>query len=38
MEHNIQQIRGGREYGLGFFVTKVVPGSESELQGLLASL
>ncbi|KAI9555855.1 Harmonin [Daphnia sinensis] len=27
-------IRGGREYGLGFFVTKVVAGSESELQGL----
>lgn len=30
-------IRGGRDYGqngLGFYITKVVPGSESELQGL----
>jgi hypothetical protein len=30
-------LRGGREYGengLGFFITKVIPGSESELQGL----
>ena len=34
-------VRGGREYGengLGFFITKVIPGSESELQGLEVGL
>ena len=27
-------LRGGREHKIGFFVTQVQPGSESERQGL----
>lgn len=30
-------LRGGREHNIGFYVSTVIPGSESELQGLSAS-